>query len=126
MSTRTLIGQIVVDCTEPERLSAFWGRVLEVPFSVRSRDWATVHSTPPVCFQRVPEGKVVKNRIHLDLAVTDIDAAHAGALTAGARFVTSFVDAQGACVVLQDPEGNEFCLTAPPAVREPPREPHER
>jgi predicted enzyme related to lactoylglutathione lyase len=61
---------------------------------------------PRLWFQRVPEGKVVKNRVHLDLLATDLDD-EVGRLTGlGATVLARHADH----VVLADPEGNEFCL----------------
>ncbi|GHE12257.1 VOC family protein [Streptomyces alanosinicus] len=63
-------------------------------------------------FQRVPEAKTVKNRLHLDLhAGLDRRAAELARLEAlGARVVREVKEPGGEWVVLADPEGNEFCL----------------
>ena len=61
---------------------------------------------PRLWFQRVPEGKVVKNRVHLDLLAADLED-EVGRLTGlGATVRARYADH----VVLVDPEGNEFCL----------------
>ncbi|MGH3416322.1 MAG: VOC family protein [Actinocrinis sp.] len=79
---------------------------------------------PRLFFQRVPEGKTVKNRVHLDIragggrstppeerwARAKARAAELEAL--GATKVREFDEgAQGRWIVMQDPEGNEFCVT---------------
>ncbi|MEU4080452.1 VOC family protein, partial [Streptomyces venezuelae] len=79
----------------------------------RRPDWSYVD--PPefvrLAFQRVPEGKTVKNRVHLDLEVEDPDLAADEALPLGAvRVGGPVTDEQGAFQVMRDPEGNEFCF----------------
>ena len=77
---------------------------------------------PRLFFQRVPEGKAVKNRVHLDVRVgtglvgeerlAALEAECARLLPLGARRVELLV-ADGvseSCLVMQDVEGNEFCL----------------
>ena len=66
--------------------------------------------------QRVPEGKSVKNRLHLDVDVPSIDDAVEQAVGLGATVVGSrHSDEAGSFQVLRDPEGNEWCLVTPPS-----------
>ena len=73
---------------------------------------------PRVLFQKVPEGKTVKNRVHLDVNVgagaedrKERATAHRERLeAAGARFLREVDEPAGWCLVMVDPEGNEFCL----------------
>ncbi|WP_263399675.1 VOC family protein [Saccharopolyspora pogona] len=79
---------------------------------------------PRVFFQKVPEGKTAKNRVHLDINVSQrglaldktaerrqIVAEHVDQLKAvGATFVREVDEPNGYCIVLLDPEGNEFCV----------------
>ncbi|MEU2993149.1 VOC family protein [Streptomyces griseoincarnatus] len=77
---------------------------------------------PRVLFQKVPEGKVVKNRVHLDVQISHPDghrsptgqariARHVAKLVdAGAKVLREVDEPTGFCVVMQDPEGNEFCI----------------
>jgi hypothetical protein len=77
---------------------------------------------PRLFFQRVPEPKTAKNRVHLDLSVSggpgtpmeerraNVAAAVERAVAAGATRVKDYDEAGQHWVVLQDPEGNEFCL----------------
>ena len=77
---------------------------------------------PRLFFQRVPEPKTAKNRVHLDLAVgggrgtppeesrRNIAAAVERAVAAGATKVREVDERDEYWVVLQDPEGNEFCM----------------
>src|ERR1700712_4931981 len=64
--------QVTFDCAEPERLARFWCEVLGyvVPPDQEDSPYACVDPTgvgPRLFFQQVPEGKVVKNRVHLDV-----------------------------------------------------------
>ena len=61
---------------------------------------------PRLFFQRVPEAKTVKNRLHLDLRCADVDTEVDRILGLGGRLVASHADH----LVLADPEGNEFCM----------------
>lgn len=67
---------------------------------------------PRILFQWVPEGKAVKNRVHLDLRVgdTDPEAARARAEAMGAVPVGGGAQGPHRWTTYVDPEGNEFCL----------------
>ena len=108
------LQEVVVDCREPGTLVQFWAAVFGVEGVVRSEDWAYVDLVDPptrVAFQQVPEPKSVKNRVHLDVEVDDIDAERDRLVGLGATSVGAIVvDDQGPFQVMTDPEGNEFCL----------------
>jgi kynurenine formamidase/predicted enzyme related to lactoylglutathione lyase len=112
---RAAVCEVVFDCADVRVLSAFWAEVVGGTPRVRSDDWATVRDPRPggllVAFQRVPEGKVVKNRVHLDIWSDDIPA-DTDRLVAGGATATGAIrtDEAGSFQVLLDPEGNEFCL----------------
>jgi predicted enzyme related to lactoylglutathione lyase len=112
MATR--LDELVFDCADPVRLVRFWSAVLGGTPVDREPDWSFVD--PPdrqlrLAFQRVPEGKRVKNRLHLDVAVEDIDAERARLCAEGATAVQDMTTAShGRFQVMLDPEGNEFCL----------------
>jgi len=136
--------QVTFDCAEPERVSRFWCEVLGyvvLPPSEGFASWDDFdRSLPPerqgsafacndpsgfgprLLFQRVPEGKVVKNRLHLDVRVgtgivgeerlATLEAECARLVALGAVRVR-LMPADGvdeSCIVMQDIEGNEFCL----------------
>jgi hypothetical protein len=146
MATRI---QVTIDCADPDLLARFWAEALhyqmeEPPdgFDTWQAYWVSRGLPaeeiedgydsvvdpegvgPRIWFQPVPEGKVVKNRVHLDLAVSGgrtvplatrqerVDAEADRLVAAGATRLRVLsvegVDHYG--VVLQDPEGNEFCL----------------
>ena len=143
--------QVVIDCADPDRLARFWsaaiGYVIPDPpdghatwedflraAGVPESEWGSASAVeappdaagptfPRIYFQRVPEPKVVKNRVHLDL---NVSGGHGVPLDERRRRVDAEVerlkvlgasDARGAMekdgeywVRMQDPEGNEFCL----------------
>ncbi|MFG2720491.1 VOC family protein [Streptomyces sp. NPDC048416] len=113
---RARIGQLVVDCADPGRLARFWAALLGGRPVVRDPSWAYVEppGAPRLAFQRVPEAKAAKNRLHLDLTVEDVRRARAAAVRRGASPVGATVtDARGDFQVMRDPEGNEFCFVEP-------------
>ncbi len=137
--------QVTIDCADPRALSLFWNDVLgyELPPSPPGFDsWDSFSGTlppelrnsasacedpdgvgPRLFFQRVPEGRQVKNRVHLDvraapglqgeerMAALESEAARLVGL--GATRVERFEPDPplgAGHIVMQDPEGNEFCL----------------
>jgi predicted enzyme related to lactoylglutathione lyase len=76
--------------------------------------WVTVDAAPiglhRLAFQRVPEPKTVKNRVHLDLRADDRRATVDRLVGLGAELVADHEIPELAWSVLRDPEGNEFCV----------------
>jgi hypothetical protein len=110
------IDEVVVDCAKPLLLAEFWSRILGGEARERDFDWAYLDAPgwTRLAFQRVPERKTVKNRLHLDVEVTDIAAATVQAEALGARRIGEIhVDSAGSFQVLLDPEGNEWCVVRP-------------
>jgi hypothetical protein len=136
--------QVTFDCAQPERVARFWCEVLgyvvppppkgfssweefdhALPPERQGSAFACVDPTgvgPRLFFQRVPEGKVVKNRLHLDVRVgtglvgeerlAALEAECARLIAIGAAQVR-LLPADGvdeSCIVMQDVEGNEFCI----------------
>ncbi|MEU4424278.1 VOC family protein [Actinoplanes sp. NPDC024001] len=119
--------QITFDCAEPQRVARFWSEVLGY---VRAADddesWSACTDPtgvgPRLYFQRVPEGKVVKNRVHLDVRVgvglkgqervTALETEGTRLVALGATRVRLLEadEENESCLVMQDVEGNEFCL----------------
>ena len=113
------LTEIVVDCEEPERLAEFWCSVLH--WTVVDRDEGSVeigdgNQLPTLLFEPNPDGKTVKNRIHLD--VRAVDGNQKAEVERMLRLGAKTIDiGQGnvSWVVLADPEDNEFCvLQGPP------------
>ena len=136
--------QVTFDCARPERVARFWCEVLGYvvpPPPEGFADWDEFdRSLPPehqgsafacvdpagvgprLFFQRVPEGKTVKNRVHLDVRVgtglvgterlAALEAECARLVTLGARHVQTML-ADGvneSCIWMEDVEGHDFCL----------------
>jgi len=107
------IGWICVDCADPQALAIWWQRLLGGELAVDGDGDVHLEARPVrLLFVKVPEPKVVKNRLHLDLRVTDYDGAVARALTIGAAPADE-VYLGDRWRVLRDPEGNEFCIIRP-------------
>lgn len=108
------LNEIVVDCSNPEALARFWQALIGGEVEVESSDWAELDGGDDgffIGFQRVPEAKSGKNRIHLDVGVDDLDSAVDEAEQLGARKVGGVSeDSQGSFQVMADPGGNEFCF----------------
>lgn len=116
--TTTLIG-ITYDAHDAERVAQFWGAALGRKVadgasaehaSVVAGDAAT--SGPRISFHQVPEGKTVKNRMHIDLLSTEHDQEVQRLLELGATSVAEQRFGDLHWVTLADPEGNEFDLIA--------------
>jgi catechol 2,3-dioxygenase-like lactoylglutathione lyase family enzyme len=109
------VGNIVIDCADLDAMAAFWGGLLGMKTTAVNDDWLDLEPLgtggPILSFQRVPEGKKVKNRLHLDLDVPDVHAAGKRAASLGARPATDPMGApETPFQVWRDPEGNEFCF----------------
>lgn len=110
-----VVSAITIDCVAPERLAAFWGALLgreEVPALPGWRELGNHgDAAMRINFQPVPEPKLGKTRIHLDVTVDDIDEGIRAVLRLGGRETAERHDYdEGVVVVMGDPEGNEFCL----------------
>ncbi|MDO5645505.1 MAG: VOC family protein [Dermabacter sp.] len=110
---RASIQEVVFDCSDsPSNPARFWADIFGARWAAMGDDWALVESTPiRVAFQRVPEEKVTKNRLHLDIHVEDAIKASEAAVAMGAMIITPL---QGGpttgCIVMADPWGKEFSL----------------
>jgi predicted enzyme related to lactoylglutathione lyase len=110
------LDEVVVDCHDPLALAGFWAEVLGGTPEPRDPDWCRLRApgSPLIAFQRVPEAKTTKNRLHLDVLVDDIERATTAAEALGAtRIGERHHDAAGSFQVLTDPEGNEWCVVSP-------------
>ena|SRR5579875_826133 len=136
--------QVVIDCADPGELSQFWAAALGYEFppppqgfdtwEAALRSWGVPesefnsagaiedpqHHGPRIYFQRVPEPKSVKNRLHLDLNITTgsqplperkklLAEAAERLVKLGARISHENED-RAYSIVMLDPEQNEFCV----------------
>jgi predicted enzyme related to lactoylglutathione lyase len=114
------IDSLSVDANDPLRLARFWAAALRWEIADESGDEVALVPTDSTQFRLlflpVPERKVDKNPIHLDLTTSSLDDqadSVAMLIELGARHVDVGQTADDAHVVLADPEGNEFCLIEP-------------
>lgn len=110
--------EICIDCLDPEALAPFWEELLGYERGGYSQTYLELKDRqgrlPNLLFQRVPEEKTTKNRLHLDIytpqAAELLDKAQElGATPQGERIANSSGDG-GWFQVLTDPAGNEFCI----------------
>ena len=106
------LNSVTIDCKNGEKLAGFWVQVLE-GYSVDAQ-WPMVlksDSGPTIFFQAVPEPKKGKNRVHLDLSSADRAAEVARLTGLGAKVQKEMEEAGFKWTIMEDPEGNEFCVT---------------
>ncbi|MEZ2132128.1 MULTISPECIES: VOC family protein [unclassified Sinorhizobium] len=120
------LKEIVIDCDVPSRVARFWAQVLD-DYEIAPYDDAelarlaalglTPETDPTVmvegpgtrlCFQLRPGERPARNRLHVDVAATDRAKEVARLLSLGATFVREM----DSYTVLNDPEGNNFCVTS--------------
>ena len=109
---------IVIDAHDPSALARFWAAVLGHDILDEDDEGAIVgaddRSYPGLCFLAVPDTKVTKNRLHIDLDPDDHDAEVERLLGLGAVRVDVGQAPDVTWEVLADPEGNEFLRAGPP------------
>lgn len=110
------IAVIAIDAVEPRVVANFWCAVLGWQIAEETHDVISIAapggSWPAIDVIAVPEGKAVKNRLHLDLRADGVTTAdeRERLLALGARHVDVGQEPYASWVVLSDPEENEFCL----------------
>ena len=109
------VGSVVIDCNDLDRMFAFWAAALGyLPREEPEDDWVVLRdpssSNVNVSLQVVPEPRVGKNRLHLDLYAKDRDAEIERLLALGATIHPRTPEPDEDFVVLTDPEGNLFCV----------------
>ncbi|MER5266043.1 VOC family protein [Actinosynnema sp. NPDC002837] len=111
------VAAVVVDASDPPALAAFWAGPTGLPVTRSAADFASLaqEAGPSLEFVRVAEPKVVKNRLHLDLApfADDDLPTEVARLEAWGAVRVDVGQADVPWVVLADPEGNEFCVLTP-------------
>jgi predicted enzyme related to lactoylglutathione lyase len=117
---QTRIQHITIDSHDAYALAQFWSTVTGWPISDEDSPGDPEalleppdKAVPELLFVTVPEGKSVKNRVHLDFVpqTRTRDEEVERLLAAGARLVGDHRAPDGrGWVTLADPEGNEFCI----------------
>lgn len=113
MMTASRIGAITFDCADPERLAEFWATVLGYQRREPSGEFLVLADPagtgPRLLFGKVPEPKIAKNRVHIDLSAPNT-AEIERLIGLGATLVDTVERPNGGWTVMRDPEGNEFCV----------------
>ena len=109
-----LVDWLAIDCADPAALARFWAEALD--YTSQPGDDPDEAAIVPkdgrgtqLLFLRVPEGKTIKNRLHLDLRPEDQGKEVERLLALGAKKV-DIGQGSPTWVVLADPEGNELCI----------------
>ena len=119
MSTRLgTLAWVQVDCRDPDALRRFWAALLSMEDDPglappAFRCLLGVNGGPGLSFQRVPEPKTIKNRVHLDVIVEDLEAATRWVEENGGKQrsdTPDFHEGEWRWRIMADPEGNEFCF----------------
>lgn len=114
MSLTLGFGQVVIDSQDAGRLAEFWSGLVGRPVEPgASAFYALIPASadgsfPRLMFLQVPEPRAGKNRWHLDLTTTDLEAAVSRALELGATRQGEFDEYGTRWTTLADPEGNVF------------------
>ncbi|MEO3873827.1 VOC family protein [Nonomuraea sp. B12E4] len=120
------IHAITFDAADPYEIASWWSRATGLPLEEGARPgdemvMLRTKQDPFVLFLRVPEGKAVKNRVHLDVNGTEErsrDQEVERLVGLGATIYDDLRQPDGTgWVVMLDPEGNEFCVCRSPAER---------
>jgi predicted enzyme related to lactoylglutathione lyase len=114
---RPMRVEVNIDCADADTLRAFYCAALGYEASGEAGTYraclpAGDATGPKIVFQQVPEPKTVKNRMHLDVIVDDIEAEAVRWTALGATRISAepVREHGGAWIVMGDPEGNEICL----------------
>jgi hypothetical protein len=119
------LAAVTVDCADALVVATFWSAALGRPIDPKPdrgfasigmpghRDrvgWSVTGDDVTWLFAAVPEAKIAKNRMHVDLAAPDLAAEIARLVDLGATVVAEMSEFGYSWTVMQDPEGNEFCV----------------
>jgi predicted enzyme related to lactoylglutathione lyase len=111
------VTEVVIDCAEHGRVVDFWAAALGYERRAVNEQYVVLvppgrePGPPPLLFQKVPEPKTVKNRVHLDFRADSMADEVARLVGLGATVLTERSLGDFAWTVLADPEGNEFCVS---------------
>ena len=113
-----------MDCPDPVALASFYAELLAGRLHLGDPDWCEVHlegMDVKIAFQRVPAFRPpewpdgLPQQVHLDLTVSDLDAASRHAVALGARVLAGPVEEPGCLFIVHaDPAGHPFCLCSDP------------
>jgi predicted enzyme related to lactoylglutathione lyase len=107
---------LVLDCHDPKALAPFWAAALDYVSLGSVGNYVVLvpdaRPGPKLLLQRVDEKKTAKNRMHMDIEVADIESLAGRLEQLGGRRTGKGVEAEHGSrwIVMDDPEGNEFCV----------------
>jgi len=108
---------VTIDCADPDELASWWAAAIGGTVHAVYPGWFVIVGAQPISmgFQKVPEAKMGKNRLHVDFSVDDREDAVTRLVESGATVVdTHSVPSGFTWTVLRDPVGNEFCVATDP------------
>lgn len=112
------VGEVVIDCADHGAVVEFWAAALGYERRDVNEQYVALvppgppePGRPPLLFQKVPERKVVKNRLHLDLRAEVMADEVARLVSLGATVIAERSLGALRWTVLADPEGNELCVS---------------
>jgi len=114
---RLRVTEVVIDCADHGRVVEFWAAALGYERHEVNQQYVALvpparePGRPPLLFQKVPEPKAAKNRVHLDFRAPVMADEVARLLGLGATLIAARSLGDFAWTVLADPEGNEFCVS---------------
>ena len=114
------IKYMTFDCHNPLLLAEFWSAVLEY----ETENWPVIDGAtskprdggvPHIAFIKAPEAKTAKNRLHLDIQPVDgaMESEVERLVELRATRIDVFNEPSETWTVMNDPEGNEFCVLKP-------------
>jgi hypothetical protein len=111
----SFIFNVTFDAVNPRRLAAFWSEVTGYTTVMERDDFVALQAPDKrgvrrILFFQVPEPKVAKSRVHVDLASTDPKAEVDRLIVLGAKKIEYRQGNGSSWTVMLDPEGNEFCI----------------
>ena len=102
---------VVFDADDPQRAGRFWAAALERELIEGDPgEWATLPGDPRLDFMKVPEGKIAKNRMHLDWYAPDREVEVERLIALGATRLWDVKNEDFEWTTMADIEGNEFCV----------------
>jgi predicted enzyme related to lactoylglutathione lyase len=106
---------VVLDCADPKKLAEFWSKALGYEVSGFADQWGMLKGPRDgdvFLLQAVPEPKSGKNRMHIDITASDIEAKAKELEELGAQRLSEDTVSQFGMtwIVMADPEGNEYCV----------------
>jgi predicted enzyme related to lactoylglutathione lyase len=111
------VTEVVIDCADHGRVVDFWAAALGYERREVNEQYVALAAParepglPPLLFQKVPEPKIAKNRVHLDFEADVMADEVARLVGLGATVIAERSLGDFSWTVLADPEGNEFCVS---------------